>query len=131
MSRAAIVMEAEVTMTRPTSNSAATSPKVTVSKAKGIRSRARTPYDMVAVLMAAHLVAVHFVAPHLVAAHLVAAHLRAMHLLASTPRLRRRRRDARSRETCRNSRRRATAARCRRRAPRVQLRQPRRPSIRQ
>ena len=36
-------MEAEVTMTRPTSSSAATSPSVTVSQAKGMRSRARTP----------------------------------------------------------------------------------------
>ncbi len=43
MSRAAIDMEAEVTMTRPTSNSAATNPRVIESQAKGMRSRARTP----------------------------------------------------------------------------------------
>ncbi len=49
MSRAAIDMEAEVTMMRPTSSSAATNPSVTESQAKGMRSRARTPYDMVAV----------------------------------------------------------------------------------
>ena len=47
-------MEAEVTMTRPTNSSAATKPMVIESQAKGMRSRARTPYDMVAVLMAPH-----------------------------------------------------------------------------
>ncbi len=43
MSRAAIDMEAEVTMIRPTSNRAAINPRVTGSQAKGMRSRARTP----------------------------------------------------------------------------------------
>ena len=66
MSRAAIDMEAEVTMMRPTSKSAATKPKVTVSQAKGIRSRARTPYDMVvAVLTVPHPLAPHFFATRL------------------------------------------------------------------
>ena len=75
-------------MMRPTSSSAAASPKVTLSQAKGMRSRARTPYDMVAV--------VAFMAPR--------SERRA-------PRRRTHRRDGRSRETCRGWRRPATAAR--------------------
>ena len=77
MSRAAIDMEAEVTMIRPTSNSAATNPKVTVSQAKGMRSRARTPYDMVAVLMTALSSVVHRGGEHIAAMAVVAKHVEA------------------------------------------------------
>ncbi len=44
-------MEAEVTITMPTNNRAAVKPKITGSQAKGMRSRARTPYEMVLALI--------------------------------------------------------------------------------